>query len=151
MASPVSEKPIKIRHVKTEKNRFVISPRHRNLKHRGNFVIISKIKTCRATKSSTSLLVYGLDPHDLQNQPHSLSLSHLTQSSIWPSMAASETSNGTALRYAFGNVLSFFILLLIGVLAFSIRLFSVSSSQPHRSDLFELFNSTIFSVWLLRK
>ncbi|BBH08362.1 staurosporin and temperature sensitive 3-like A, partial [Prunus dulcis] len=48
-----------------------------------------------------------------------LSLSK-ARSSIWPSMAASETSNGTSLRHAFGNVLSFFILILIGVLAFSI-------------------------------
>lgn len=40
-------------------------------------------------------------------------------------MAASETSNGTTLRHAFGNVFALFILLLIGVLAFSIRLFSV--------------------------
>ncbi|KAB1224412.1 Dolichyl-diphosphooligosaccharide--protein glycosyltransferase subunit STT3A [Morella rubra] len=41
-------------------------------------------------------------------------------------MADSETSKGTTLRHAFGNVLSLFILLLIGVLAFSIRLFSVN-------------------------
>ncbi|KAL9810898.1 putative dolichyl-diphosphooligosaccharide--protein glycotransferase [Arabidopsis thaliana] len=33
----------------------------------------------------------------------------------------------TAMRNAFGNVLSVLILVLIGVLAFSIRLFSVSS------------------------
>ncbi|RXH74613.1 hypothetical protein DVH24_029334 [Malus domestica] len=49
------------------------------------------------------------------------------QSLIWPSMEASQTSNGTTLRHAFGNVLSFFILILIGVLAFSIRLFSYES------------------------
>ncbi|KAG8367357.1 hypothetical protein BUALT_Bualt16G0063700 [Buddleja alternifolia] len=39
-------------------------------------------------------------------------------------MAAPETPQPTTLRHAFGNVLSLFVLLLIGVLAFSIRLFS---------------------------
>jgi hypothetical protein len=49
------------------------------------------------------------------------------------SMADGESSKeatARTLRNAFGNVLSFFILLLIGVLAFSIRLFSVSSLSP---------------------
>ncbi|XP_027357823.1 dolichyl-diphosphooligosaccharide--protein glycosyltransferase subunit STT3A isoform X3 [Abrus precatorius] len=39
-------------------------------------------------------------------------------------MAASDANNGTSMRHAYGNALAFFILLLIGVLAFSIRLFS---------------------------
>ncbi|KAL4651899.1 hypothetical protein ACB092_01G194100 [Castanea dentata] len=55
-------------------------------------------------------------------------------------MAASETSNGTALRYAFGNVLSFFILLLIGVLAFSIRLFSVIKYESVIHEFDPYFN-----------
>ncbi|KAE9464445.1 hypothetical protein C3L33_03612, partial [Rhododendron williamsianum] len=42
-------------------------------------------------------------------------------------MAASEDAKASSLRFAFGNVLSVFILLLIGVLAFSIRLFSVNT------------------------
>lgn len=98
------------------------------------------------SKSSLSLLcTHG---HDLKKNPlsqlqtHKLSLAP-TQSS--PSMAASETSKETILRYAFGNVLSFFILVLIGVLAFSIRLFSVSSlifKFPHfysRSNRLRVF------------
>ena len=40
--------------------------------------------------------------------------------------ASSETKGEGTLRKAFGGVLGFFILLLIGALAFSIRLFSVS-------------------------
>lgn len=83
--------------------------------------------------------------------PHSESRSHPAkpflrpQSSLclssslkrfWSSMEASETSNGTTLRNAFGNVLSFFILVLIGVLAFSIRLFSVSSMINIYSSIF---------------
>ncbi|KMT12262.1 hypothetical protein BVRB_5g102040 [Beta vulgaris subsp. vulgaris] len=40
-------------------------------------------------------------------------------------MAASETANASSFRQACGNVLAVFILILIRVLAFSIRLFSV--------------------------
>ncbi|KAM1155513.1 hypothetical protein ACFX13_026987 [Malus domestica] len=55
-------------------------------------------------------------------------------------MAASETSNGTTLRHAFGNVLSFFILILIGVLAFSIRLFSVIKYESVIHEFDPYFN-----------
>lgn len=41
-------------------------------------------------------------------------------------MAVQETPQSAAFRYAFGNVLSFSVLLLIGIMAFSIRLFSVN-------------------------
>ncbi|OVA08562.1 Oligosaccharyl transferase [Macleaya cordata] len=44
------------------------------------------------------------------------------------------------LRYAFGNVLSFFILLLIGVLAFSIRLFSVIKYESVIHEFDPYFN-----------
>ncbi|RRT68849.1 hypothetical protein B296_00033685, partial [Ensete ventricosum] len=51
---------------------------------------------------------------------------------IPPSMAASsETKGEGTLRKAFGGVLGFFILLLIGALAFSIRLFSVRLDRIH--------------------
>lgn len=62
-------------------------------------------------------------------------------------MAATEIQSPpqpAALRHAFGNVLSFFILLLIGVLAFSIRLFSVSFSPAFifsPSDFLRQFRS----------
>ncbi|KAF5742994.1 Staurosporin and temperature sensitive 3-like A isoform 2 [Tripterygium wilfordii] len=55
-------------------------------------------------------------------------------------MAVPETANGTALRYAFGNVLSFFILLLIGVFAFSIRLFSVIKYESVIHEFDPYFN-----------
>ncbi|GLT51703.1 hypothetical protein SLA2020_250960 [Shorea laevis] len=60
-------------------------------------------------------------------------------------MAAPETSTATAavnntLRHAFGNVLSFFILLLIGVLAFSIRLFSVIKYESVIHEFDPYFN-----------
>ncbi|GMY36148.1 dolichyl-diphosphooligosaccharide--protein glycosyltransferase subunit STT3A [Fagus crenata] len=55
-------------------------------------------------------------------------------------MAASETSQGTTLRYAFGYVLSFFILILIGVLAFSIRLFSVIKYESVIHEFDPYFN-----------
>ncbi|XP_068327865.1 dolichyl-diphosphooligosaccharide--protein glycosyltransferase subunit STT3A [Pyrus communis] len=55
-------------------------------------------------------------------------------------MAASQTSNGTTLRHAFGNVLSFFILILIGVLAFSIRLFSVIKYESVIHEFDPYFN-----------
>ncbi|KAH8505225.1 hypothetical protein H0E87_012463, partial [Populus deltoides] len=50
-----------------------------------------------------------------------------------------ETTAGT-LRNAFGNVLSFFILLLIGVLAFSIRLFSVIKYESVIHEFDPYFN-----------
>ncbi|KAM2407456.1 hypothetical protein ACFX1X_026633 [Malus domestica] len=49
-------------------------------------------------------------------------------------------SNGTTLRHAFGNVLSFFILILIGVLAFSIRLFSVIKYESVIHEFDPYFN-----------
>ncbi|KAK1365353.1 Dolichyl-diphosphooligosaccharide--protein glycotransferase [Heracleum sosnowskyi] len=52
-------------------------------------------------------------------------------------MAAPEDST---LRYAFGNVLCFFILLLIGVLAFSIRLFSVIKYESVIHEFDPYFN-----------
>ncbi|XP_044472313.1 dolichyl-diphosphooligosaccharide--protein glycosyltransferase subunit STT3A-like [Mangifera indica] len=59
---------------------------------------------------------------------------------MWPSMAAGEKASGTTLRNAFGNVLSFFILLLIGVLAFSIRLFSVIKYESVIHEFDPYFN-----------
>ncbi|KAM0969650.1 hypothetical protein TB2_017494 [Malus domestica] len=55
-------------------------------------------------------------------------------------MEALQTSNGTTLRHAFGNVLSFFILILIGVLAFSIRLFSVIKYESVIHEFDPYFN-----------
>ncbi|KAK3024915.1 hypothetical protein RJ639_043230, partial [Escallonia herrerae] len=55
-------------------------------------------------------------------------------------MAASETAKDSALRHAFGNVLSFFILVLIGVLAFSIRLFSVIKYESVIHEFDPYFN-----------
>ncbi|XP_022749847.1 dolichyl-diphosphooligosaccharide--protein glycosyltransferase subunit STT3A-like isoform X2 [Durio zibethinus] len=62
-------------------------------------------------------------------------------------MAATETSTATVptlytntLRNAFGGVLSFFILLLIGVLAFSIRLFSVIKYESVIHEFDPYFN-----------
>ncbi|EXB59788.1 Dolichyl-diphosphooligosaccharide--protein glycosyltransferase subunit STT3 [Morus notabilis] len=55
-------------------------------------------------------------------------------------MAALETSRGTTLRNAFGNVFSFFILILIGVLAFSIRLFSVIKYESVIHEFDPYFN-----------
>ncbi|KAF7851876.1 hypothetical protein BT93_L2024 [Corymbia citriodora subsp. variegata] len=60
-------------------------------------------------------------------------------------MAASEassaaTATATSLRHAFGGVLSFFILLLIGVLAFSIRLFSVIKYESVIHEFDPYFN-----------
>ncbi|GLT98528.1 hypothetical protein SLE2022_160290 [Rubroshorea leprosula] len=60
-------------------------------------------------------------------------------------MAAPESSTATTavnntLRHAFGNVLSFFILLLIGVLAFSIRLFSVIKYESVIHEFDPYFN-----------
>lgn len=62
-------------------------------------------------------------------------------------MAAAAKAGEATLRHAFGNVLSLFILLLIGVLAFSIRLFSVRSpimeffrSDPNKRNLISLLS-----------
>lgn len=57
-------------------------------------------------------------------------------------MAAQESqqSSGTTLRHAFGNVLSVFILLLVGVLAFSIRLFSVIKYESVIHEFDPYFN-----------
>ncbi|KAL2965636.1 hypothetical protein AAZX31_16G071800 [Glycine max] len=58
-------------------------------------------------------------------------------------MAASEALNGTtttSIRHAFGNVLAFFILLMIGVLAFSIRLFSVIKYESVIHEFDPYFN-----------
>ncbi|KAL1804855.1 hypothetical protein ACET3Z_027923 [Daucus carota] len=55
-------------------------------------------------------------------------------------MVAAETAKDKALRYAFGNVLCFFILLLIGVLAFSIRIFSVIKYESVIHEFDPYFN-----------
>ncbi|KAK3436411.1 dolichyl-diphosphooligosaccharide--protein glycosyltransferase subunit STT3A [Eucalyptus grandis] len=56
------------------------------------------------------------------------------------SSAATATATATTLRQAFGGVLSFFILLLIGVLAFSIRLFSVIKYESVIHEFDPYFN-----------
>ncbi|KAL6221085.1 hypothetical protein ACLB2K_008837 [Fragaria x ananassa] len=55
-------------------------------------------------------------------------------------MEASETSSGKNFRNAFGNVLAFLILILIGVLAFSIRLFSVIKYESVIHEFDPYFN-----------
>ncbi|XP_031382473.1 dolichyl-diphosphooligosaccharide--protein glycosyltransferase subunit STT3A [Punica granatum] len=55
-------------------------------------------------------------------------------------MSASETAGERTVRHAFGNVLAFFILLLIGVLAFSIRLFSVIKYESVIHEFDPYFN-----------
>ncbi|CBI28016.3 hypothetical protein VitviT2T_016475 [Vitis vinifera] len=55
-------------------------------------------------------------------------------------MAASEDSNQSKIRAVFGSVLSFFILILIGVLAFSIRLFSVIKYESVIHEFDPYFN-----------
>ncbi|XP_021723575.1 dolichyl-diphosphooligosaccharide--protein glycosyltransferase subunit STT3A [Chenopodium quinoa] len=55
-------------------------------------------------------------------------------------MADTETANGSSLRNAFGNVLAVFILILIGVLAFSIRLFSVIKYESVIHEFDPYFN-----------
>ncbi|CAA2967479.1 dolichyl-diphosphooligosaccharide--glycosyltransferase subunit STT3A [Olea europaea subsp. europaea] len=55
-------------------------------------------------------------------------------------MAALDTPEPSTLRHAFGNVLSLFILLLIGVLAFSIRLFSVIKYESVIHEFDPYFN-----------
>ncbi|RVW96263.1 Dolichyl-diphosphooligosaccharide--protein glycosyltransferase subunit STT3A [Vitis vinifera] len=62
------------------------------------------------------------------------------QSLTRPSMAASEDSNQSKIRTVFGSVLSFFILILIGVLAFSIRLFSVIKYESVIHEFDPYFN-----------
>ncbi|GFP92069.1 dolichyl-diphosphooligosaccharide--protein glycosyltransferase subunit stt3a [Phtheirospermum japonicum] len=61
-------------------------------------------------------------------------------------MAAPETSNPTTLRHAFGNVISFFVLLLIGALAFSIRLFSVIKYESVIHEFDPYFNYRVTQV-----
>jgi dolichyl-diphosphooligosaccharide--protein glycosyltransferase len=63
-------------------------------------------------------------------------------------MAALETAKDSTLRYAFGNVLAFLILLLIGVLAFSIRLFSVIKYESviHEFDPYFNYRVTQFLI-----
>lgn len=135
---------------------------HCHLAQRGSFVVLSK-----STSLLQSLSQSLFSSSDLQNPlsplptlpPHHLCHSRslaLPQSSSWPSMADSETSKGTTLRHAFGNVLSLFILLLIGVLAFSIRLFSVNPlilNPRHfssRSKRYTVLSFIIFFLaWLL--
>ncbi|KAK9071255.1 hypothetical protein SSX86_009823 [Deinandra increscens subsp. villosa] len=51
-----------------------------------------------------------------------------------------QTPASSTLRFAFGNVLAFFILLLIGVLAFSIRLFSVIKYESVIHEFDPYFN-----------
>ena len=102
-----------------------------------------------------SLLPQRLLIHINPSHTHTISRSlYLTnflslRSSIWPSMAASDAHNGITIRNAFGSVLAFFILLLIGVLAFSIRLFSVSfSTTPSTSaDLLSTSRFNSFSLF----
>lgn len=111
----------------------------------GTFVIWHRLQTryCHFTEVAVSLsrkltqlhssLVFGslrrLKKLSHTSQTYSFLSPPLSlPSSIWPSMAAPDASNGTTVRNAFGSVLSFIILILIGVLAFSIRLFSVSFS-----------------------
>ncbi|XP_042032849.1 dolichyl-diphosphooligosaccharide--protein glycosyltransferase subunit STT3A-like isoform X2 [Salvia splendens] len=55
-------------------------------------------------------------------------------------MAAQETSQSATFRHAFGNVLSFAVLLLIGVMAFSIRLFSVIKYESVIHEFDPYFN-----------
>ncbi|OIW08922.1 hypothetical protein TanjilG_05898 [Lupinus angustifolius] len=56
-------------------------------------------------------------------------------------MAASDVqNNGSTIRNAFGNMLAFFILILIGVLAFSIRLFSVIKYESVIHEFDPYFN-----------
>ncbi|KAJ4951488.1 hypothetical protein NE237_028320 [Protea cynaroides] len=55
-------------------------------------------------------------------------------------MEVPENGTSASLRYAFGNVLSFFILILIGVLAFSIRLFSVIKYESVIHEFDPYFN-----------
>ncbi|KAL6585968.1 Dolichyl-diphosphooligosaccharide--protein glycosyltransferase subunit stt3a [Orobanche minor] len=55
-------------------------------------------------------------------------------------MAAPGTPKSTTLRHAFGNVLSLFVLLLIGALAFSIRLFSVIKYESVIHEFDPYFN-----------
>ncbi|KAL1532899.1 Dolichyl-diphosphooligosaccharide--protein glycosyltransferase subunit stt3a, variant 2 [Salvia divinorum] len=55
-------------------------------------------------------------------------------------MAAQETSQSAIFRHAFGNVLSFTVLLLIGVMAFSIRLFSVIKYESVIHEFDPYFN-----------
>lgn len=55
-------------------------------------------------------------------------------------MAGQETPQSATFRHAFGNVLSFTVLLLIGVIAFSIRLFSVIKYESVIHEFDPYFN-----------
>ncbi|OIS98141.1 dolichyl-diphosphooligosaccharide--protein glycosyltransferase subunit stt3a, partial [Nicotiana attenuata] len=72
----------------------------------------------------------------------SLSLAPNSKAFSWPLMAASSDTVVTpsSLRQAFGNVFSLFILILIGVLAFSIRLFSVIKYESVIHEFDPYFN-----------
>ncbi|KAL3352831.1 hypothetical protein AABB24_020694, partial [Solanum stoloniferum] len=64
-----------------------------------------------------------------------------SKSFSWPLMAASsDTVTPSSLRLAFGNVFSLFILILIGVLAFSIRIFSVIKYESVIHEFDPYFN-----------
>ncbi|XP_048489654.1 dolichyl-diphosphooligosaccharide--protein glycosyltransferase subunit STT3A-like [Beta vulgaris subsp. vulgaris] len=64
-------------------------------------------------------------------------------------MAASETVNVSSSRQACGNVLAVFILILIGVLAFSIRLFSVIKYESIIHEFDPYFNYRVTQVFNL--
>ncbi|KAK9681464.1 hypothetical protein RND81_10G004800 [Saponaria officinalis] len=63
-------------------------------------------------------------------------------------MAATESAinNGSSLRHASGNVLAVFILILIGVLSFSIRLFSVIKYESVIHEFDPYFNYRVTQV-----
>ncbi|KAF8400873.1 hypothetical protein HHK36_014176 [Tetracentron sinense] len=64
-------------------------------------------------------------------------------------MATLENGKGTTLRYAVGNMLSIFILLLIGVLAFSIRLFSVIKYESVIHEFDPYFNYRVTQILIV--
>ncbi|KAG6385714.1 hypothetical protein SASPL_154592 [Salvia splendens] len=64
-------------------------------------------------------------------------------------MATQETSQSATFRHAFGNVLSFAVLLLIGVMAFSIRLFSVIKYESVIHEFDPYFNYRVTQVRLV--
>ncbi|KAK1421027.1 hypothetical protein QVD17_23074 [Tagetes erecta] len=78
---------------------------------------------------------------DSNTQSHTL---HIHQSFLLPPIMAASTDTtpapSSSLRHASGNILAFFILLLIGVLAFSIRLFSVIKYESVIHEFDPYFN-----------
>ncbi|XP_071723579.1 dolichyl-diphosphooligosaccharide--protein glycosyltransferase subunit STT3A-like [Rutidosis leptorrhynchoides] len=62
--------------------------------------------------------------------------------------SATPSSSSSALRHASGNILAFFILILIGILAFSIRLFSVIKYESviHEFDPYFNYRVTQFLI-----